>query len=218
MSGPAQSNSTPWLCHQYIYNTCLQHKPINSTSIIYYPPQSLRTLGRWNTHSLEPSSLPYIILSDELLYRCLHVLSADCNTRAQQNQPFHCNPACRVGGWIKLNRYAYLNYLLKNHIRDIILICYQEPGGFWTYVQCRNPGVPGHKSGDQRKGYCNFLNNTKADFIIKRLNGPSGRRKVLWFHPLHCAALYVHTPIIIIVFHHSDHQVSLNEKHLQKHI
>lgn len=29
---------------------------------------------------------------------------------------------------MKLNRYAYLNYLLKKHIRDIILICYQEPG------------------------------------------------------------------------------------------
>lgn len=113
----------------------------------------------------------------------------------------YCNPACREGGWIKLNRYAYLNYLLKNHIRDIILICYQDPGGFLTYVQRRNPGVWGHKSGDYRKGYCNFLNNTKADFIIKRLNGPSGRRKVLWFHPPCCAVLYLHTPIIIIVFH-----------------
>lgn len=30
---------------------------------------------------------------------------------------------------MKLNRYAYLNYLLKKHTRDIILICYQEPGG-----------------------------------------------------------------------------------------
>lgn len=29
---------------------------------------------------------------------------------------------------MKLNRYAYLNYLLKKHTRDIILICYQELG------------------------------------------------------------------------------------------
>lgn len=179
----------------------------------------MRTLGCWNTRSLEPSSLPYIILSDELLYRCLHVLSADRGTRAQQNQALACNPAYWEGGWIKLNRYAYLNYLLKNHIRDIILICYQEPGGFRTYVQHRNPGVQGRKSGDYWKGYCNFLNNTEADFIIKRLNGPSGRRKVLWFYPLHCVpyCTSIHQ-LLLLFFINSDHPVGLNEKRSQRHI
>lgn len=74
-----------------------------------------------------------------------------CGTRAQTKpNPFYCNPALQEGaGGGKLNRYAYLNYLLKNHIRDIILICYQEPGGdFWKYMQRRNPGVQGRKSGD----------------------------------------------------------------------
>lgn len=158
-----------------MYSTCSWHKPINAASNISYSSLSFRTHGCWNIHISEPPSLPYIILSNELLYRCLHVRSQVRITCAVQNQLFHCNP-CILGGGSKIKQiclsklfikelYPRYNPNILSRAGDFVCSCSAEFQVYWVVSR----GIRG-------KGYCNFLNNTKADFIIKRLNRPSGRK------------------------------------------